>query len=105
MGCLMKINGIKGVLSDIRGELTCGVRRLCLRPSPGVRLLIIITLFVVLSATNIWFVVSSIYNAGKRDARKEFLKIEHAGKLELQHKSDSVKTIKRIEFKFKKIEN
>jgi hypothetical protein len=105
MGCLMKINGIKEALGDIWGELNCGVRRLCLRPSPGVRLLIIMVLIVASSAVNIWFVVGSIYNAGKRDARKEFLKIEHAGKLELQHKSDSVKTIKRIEFKFKKIEN
>jgi hypothetical protein len=99
----MKINEMKEVLGDVWGELTYGVRWLCLRPSPGVRLSIIITLFVVLSVTNIWFVVSSIYNAGKRDARKEFLEIEHAGRLELQHKNDSIKTIKRM--KFKKVEN
>jgi hypothetical protein len=99
----MKINGIKEVLGDVWGELTYGVRWLCLRPSPGVRLSIIIVLFAVLSVTNIWFVVSSIYNAGKRDARKEFLEIEHAGRLELQHKNDSIKTVKRMEFK--KVEN
>jgi hypothetical protein len=99
----MKINGIKEVLSDVWGELTYGVRWLCLRPSPGMRLSIIITLFAVLSVTNIWFVVSSIYNTGKRDARKEFLEIEHAGRLELQHKNDSIKTVKRMEFK--KVEN
>jgi hypothetical protein len=99
----MKINGIKEALGNIWGELAYGVRWLCLRPSPGVRLSVIIILFVVLSVTNIWFVVSSIYNAGKRDAREEFLKIEHAGKLELQHKADSIGITKRMEFK--KIEN
>jgi hypothetical protein len=99
----MKINGIKEVLGDIWGEVTYGVRWLCLRPSPGLRLLIIMVLIVASSAVNIWFVVGSIYNAGKRDARKEFLKIEHAGKLEPQHKADSIKTIKKMEFK--KVEN
>jgi hypothetical protein len=99
----MKINGIKEVLSDIWGELTYGVRWLCLRPSPDVRLSIIVFLIVASSVANIWFVVSSIYNTGKRDARKEFLEIEHAGKLKLQHKTDSIKTIKRMEFK--KVEN
>ena len=94
---------IKEVMSDIWGELTCGVRWLCLRPSPGVRLSIIIVLFVALSVANIWFVASSIYSAGKRDARKEFLEIEHAGKIELQHKNDSIKAVKRMEFK--KVEN
>ena len=94
---------LKETLEDVWGELTYGVRWLCLRPSSGVRLLIIIVLFVVLSAANIWFVASSIYNIGKRDARKEFLEMEHAGKLELQHKNDSIKTVKKMEFK--KIEN
>jgi hypothetical protein len=99
----MKVNKLKEILEDVWGELTYGVRWLCLRPSSGVRLSIIIVLFVVLSATNIWFVANSIYNIGKRDARKEFLEIEHAGKLELQHKNDSIKTVKRMEFK--KVEN
>jgi hypothetical protein len=94
---------IKEVTSDIWGELTYGVRWLCLRPSPGVRLLIIVLFIVASSAINIWFVTSSIYSAGKRDARKEFLEIEHAGKIELQHKNDSIKAVKRMEFK--KVEN
>ena len=94
---------IKETLEDVWGELTYGVRWLCLRPSPGMRLSIIIVLFVALSVANIWFVASSIYNIGKRDARKEFLEMEHAGKLELQNKNDSIKTVKKMEFK--KIEN
>ena len=92
---------IKETLEDVWGELTYGVRWLCLRPSPGMRLSIIIVLFVALSVANIWFVASSIYNIGKRDARKEFLEIEHAGKLELQHKNDSIESIKNYELKIK----
>ena len=96
----MKINEI---LKDVWGELTYGVRWLCLRPSPGVRLSIIVFLIIAASAANIWFVANSIYSIGKRDAWKEFLEIEHAGKLELQHKNDSIKTVKKIEIK--KVEN
>ena len=96
----MKINEI---LKDVWGELTYGVRWLCLRPSPGVRLSIIVFLIIAASAANIWFVANSVSNIGKRDARKEFLEMEHAGKLELQHKNDSIKTVKRMEFK--KVEN
>ena len=95
----MKVNKLKETMEDVWGELTYGIRWLCLRPSSGVRLLIIIVLFVVLSAANIWFVANSVYNIGKRDARKEFLEIEHAGKLELQNKKDSIKTVKGMEFK------
>jgi hypothetical protein len=94
------------IITQIRhicGELTYGIRWLCLCPSPGKRLVTVLILIVVFGGLNIWFVVSSIYNTGKRDARKEFLKIEHAGKMELQHKADSVGTIKKMEFK--KVEN
>ena len=97
----MKVSKLKEVLSDIWSELTYGVRWLCLRPSPGVRLSIIAFLIVASSVANIWFIANSIYNIGKRDARKEFLEIEHAGKLELQHKTDSIKSIKNEELKIK----
>ena len=99
----MKVSKLKETLSDVWDELTYGIRWLCLRPSPGKRLSIIIFLVIVSSTINIWFVANSIYNIGKRDARKEFLEIEHAGKLELQHKNDSIKTVKKMEFK--KVEN
>jgi hypothetical protein len=94
---------IKETLEDIWGELTYGVRWLCLRPSPGVRLSIIALLIVASSVANIWFVVSSIYNMGKHDAEKQFMELRHIEQPELQHKTDSLKTVKRMEFK--KIEN
>jgi hypothetical protein len=92
-------------LKDIRDELTYGIRRLCLCPSPAKRMVTVLILALVLGGLNIWFVVSSIYNMGKNDARKEFLELQHIESLELPQKNDSIKSIKNYELKIKNQEN
>ncbi|KAA6304665.1 hypothetical protein EZS27_043688, partial [termite gut metagenome] len=83
-------------LADIWDELTYGLRRLCLCPSPAKRLVTVLVLAVVLGGANIYFVVSSIYNIGKRDAQKEFLEVEHIKELELPtHSNDSINQLKK----------
>jgi hypothetical protein len=69
-------------------------RRLCGRPTPLKRFITVLIIGGILAFVNIWFVVSSIYNMGKRDAEKEFLELQHIQTLELQHKNDSIKSIK-----------
>jgi hypothetical protein len=90
----MKTN-IKNHLTEIWDELTYGLRWLCLRPSPAKRLAAILILIFVLSGLNIWFVASSVYNIGKRDARRELLQIEHIRQPELQQKNDSINQLKK----------
>jgi hypothetical protein len=75
-------------LKDIRDEIAYGIRWLCKCPSPGKRLVTVLILSVILGGTNIYFVVSSIYNIGKRDA--ELIHIEHIKQLEFKHSSDSI---------------
>jgi hypothetical protein len=66
-------------LRDMWGELTYGIRWLCLCPSPGKRMVTVLVLVVVLGGANIWFVANSIYNMGKRDAEKKFLELKIGG--------------------------
>jgi hypothetical protein len=90
-------------LSHIWGELTYGIRWLCLCPSPGKRLVTVLVLVAVFGGANIWFVASSIYNMGKRDAEKKFLELQHIEPLELQHPKDSIHSIKNLHWE--KIKN
>jgi len=70
----------------------CQLRRLCGKPSPVKRLVTVIIVGGLLAAANIYFVVSSVYNIGKNDAQKEFMKLEHIERLNLQG-NDSIRLI------------
>ncbi|MDR2384546.1 MAG: TraL conjugative transposon family protein [Tannerella sp.] len=90
-------------LRDMWGELTYGIRWLCLCPSPGKRLVTVLVLVVVFGGANIWFVANSIYNMGKRDAEKKILELQHIEPVELPVSGDSIQAIKN--FKWEKIKN
>jgi hypothetical protein len=85
------------------GELTYGIRWLCLCPSPGKRLITALVLVVIFGGANIWFVTNSIYNMGKHDTEKKFLELQHIKPVELPLSQDSIHTNKN--FKWKKIKN
>jgi hypothetical protein len=86
---------IKNQLADICDELCYGLRRLCGKPSPTKRLITVLALAVGLGGANIYLVVSSIYNIGKRDGQKEYMKIEHIKQLELKHSNDSINQLNK----------
>jgi hypothetical protein len=78
-------------VSGVWGEIAYGLKCLCGRPSPMKRFIAVLTVGGVLAAVNIYFVANSIYSMGKRDAEKEFLKVEHIKRLDWQPvKSDSI---------------
>lgn len=87
-------------LRHIGEELTYGIRRLCLRPSPGVRLSIIVLLVVASGAANIWFVASSIYNMGVSDTKRQFLEVQHIETLKLQSVKDSINIINQKKYEY-----
>jgi hypothetical protein len=73
------------------GEIEYGLKCLCGRPSPVKRFIAVLTVGGVLAVAHIYFVANSIYNMGKRDAEKEFLKMEHIKRLDWQPvNSDSI---------------
>jgi hypothetical protein len=87
-------------LYNVWDELTYGVRWLCLCPSPAKRLVTVSVLVVFFGGLNIWFVVSSIYNIGKSDAKKEFLELRHIQTLELQHKNDTINILNQKKYEY-----
>jgi hypothetical protein len=86
---------IKNQLTDIWDEFCYGLRWLCGKPSPLKRLITVLILAVGLGGANIYLVVSSIYNIGKRDAQKEYMEIEHIKQVELKHSNDSINQLKK----------
>ena len=65
-----------------------GLRGMCGRLTPGRQLAVTLSLLLVFSGLSIYFVVSSIYNMGKREG--ELQQIQHIGKLKLQQERDSL---------------
>ena len=63
------------------------LRRLCGRITPGKRLAVILTMFLIFSVASVYIFVSGIYNIGKNEGRR--IEIEHIRLLELQRK-DSI---------------
>lgn len=67
------------------------LRRICGRLTPGKRLAVILAMLFSFSFLSIYMTVSSIYNMGRRDAEKEFMKIEHIRDLDFRHeRGDSI---------------
>ncbi len=76
--------------ATVRSETEYRLRRLCGRPSPLKRFVTVLILGSVLAIANLYLVVSSIYNIGKRDAETEFMKLQHIETLKLQQQKDSI---------------
>lgn len=68
-------------LHYIPDRISDGMRYVCGRMSPDVRLIVVVAMLVGFSALSIYITVSSIYNIGKR--RGEQMRIERMRQLEL----------------------
>ena len=68
---------IRGSISLAKQKTEYRLRRLCGKPSPIKRLIIVLLLSLFFAVVNVWFFVSTVYNIGKKDAQKEMLKLEH----------------------------
>ena len=60
-------------LKDTADEIAYSIRTLCGKPSPMKRFVFVLIISGVLSVFFIYTLVSSIYNIGRNDARKELL--------------------------------
>ncbi|GHS99070.1 hypothetical protein FACS189421_08820 [Bacteroidia bacterium] len=93
---------IKEFLINAWDEIEYLLRLLCGKPTPMKRFMMVLIIGGALAVANIYFVVSSIYNMGVSDAKKQFLEVQHIETLKLQQsKKDSIKSIKNYELKIK----
>jgi hypothetical protein len=81
-------SNIKKFLYKVWDRIDDGLRRICGRPTPMKRFLTVLCIGSALAVANIYFVVSSIYNMGKRDAEMKFLELQHLETVKL--KNDSI---------------
>jgi len=84
----------KEVNINIKGEIETRLKRLCGKPSPTKRLIVVLVISILLAVANIYFVVSSIYAIGKNSAKTEFLKTEHIEDVKMP-KNDSINLLKQ----------
>ena len=90
---MKKVKKIKEVGGNIREALFYAIRRLCLRPSPGKRLIAVVFFMAVLAIANSCFLINSIYSIGRRNGQKELLRLQHIETLPLPYKKDSAAVI------------
>ena len=85
---------MKQKINEFWNDLEYRLKQLCGRPTPFKRLIMVIFICVAFGAVNVWFVYSSIYNIGKKDAEKEFLKMRHIEGLPFPN-NDSINHLKQ----------
>ena len=89
---------ISELLTNAWDEIEYRLRLLCGKPTPLKRLITILIVGGILTIVHIWFVVSSIYNMGKHDSEKDFLRLQHIESLKLQTKNDSINILNQKEY-------
>jgi hypothetical protein len=94
---------IKQWITGLQDRIDDGINRICYSMSPLARLLSVLVVGLVCGIAFLYMMIASIYNIGKRDAEKEFLRLQHIESLELQPKAknDSMDSIKNYELKIK----
>jgi hypothetical protein len=88
------ITNIQDFLSGVVDWLEWQLRRLYGKPTMMKQFIVVLVLGSFLSVFSIYSLVHSIYSIGKRDARKEFIELQHIERLKLQSENDSIKQLK-----------
>jgi len=68
---------IRHILKEVGYTISDFLRRICGGLSPDTRLTVIIVMLLVFTIGNLYFTISTIYNWGHRDGRKEIPEIQH----------------------------
>ena len=92
---------IRKYLTNIWDNIEYRLRLLCGKPSPIKQFMTVLIIGIVLTVANIYFVVSSVYHIGKRDAEKEFITLQHIETLKLHSKNDSINIFNQKEYEYK----
>jgi hypothetical protein len=71
-------------LTNFWDKVQCRLRLFCDNSSPKKRLTIVLAITGILSIVSIYSLISSIYNIGEQDKKKDFMELQHIQFLELQ---------------------
>lgn len=82
---------IKHIFKEIGYSVSSFLRRICGGLSPDARITVILSMLLIFTIGNIYFTVSTIYNWGHEDGKKEIPEIQHIDGLEIMGgKSDTI---------------
>lgn len=59
------------------------LRRICGGLSPDARLMVILSMLLIFTVGNLYFTISTIYNRGRKDGKKEMPEIQHIDGLDI----------------------
>lgn len=74
---------IKHIFKEIGYSISDFLRRICGGLSPDARIVVILSMLLIFTVGNIYFTVSTIYNWGREDGKKEIPEIRHIDGLEI----------------------
>jgi hypothetical protein len=89
---------IKDFSSNAWGEIEYSLRMLCGKPTPAKRFVLTLIAGGTLAVVYIYFVVSSIYNMGVNEAKKNFIEWQHIKAIELQKQNDSINVLNQKQY-------
>jgi hypothetical protein len=78
---------MKKKINEFQTKINQRLKRLCGRPSPEKRLLVVVLACVVFGVADIWFVVNAISGIGKNDTEKVLIKMQYIEPLQLENKN------------------
>lgn len=88
---------IKHIFKEIGYCINDYLRRICGGLSPDARLIVILSMLLIFAVGNLYFTISTIYNWGHEDARKEIPEIKHINGLEIMDSGVREDTINLID--------
>lgn len=82
---------IKHIFKEIGYSISDFLRRICGGLSPDARITVILSMLFLFTIGNIYFTVSTIYNWGREDGKREIPEIQHIDGLDIMGgKSDTI---------------
>lgn len=85
------------IFKEIGYSISDFLRRICGGLSPGARLIVIVSMLLIFTAGNLYFTISTIYNWGQENGRKEIPGIQHIDGLDMMspgiQKNDTINLI------------
>lgn len=88
---------LKHILKEIGYTISDFLRRICGGLSPDARLIVILSMLLIFTVGNLYFSISSIYNWGHKDARKEIPEVQHIDGLDIMRPGIPKDTIELID--------
>jgi len=92
---------IREFLINAYDEIEYRIRLLCGKSSPMKQFIIVVIIGSLLGIGYLYTLVSSIYNIGKQDAKKEFMELQHIERIKLQSEKDSINILNQKEDEYK----